>query len=301
MAIRYRAAAVRVVKGCAAAKQGGELIDLVEMHCTDEENAHLLHDDANEQARRFERLLGAVVEVIDDYESRRLLAPLRQSEHAPTFLVFAFTEVEGEPGLSDLHARMCLQPELETLLWNLDDNLFEALCGRLLERIGCIGVTVTQQSQDSGVDFIARLPVAAGVDNAAPGIATFLRVVGSIAFLLYGQAKRYGPDNPVDADTVHKLVGSWQDRRNEYADNTIQQAAREALERAMYRAADPALLVIATTSTYTRAAVRRAQATGVVLLDGEQIAQLLLQLALGVELDGTDWRADADSLDAACA
>lgn len=301
MAIRYRSTALRIVRGCAAVQQAGELITLVEAHCTEDESAHILHEDADKQAQRLERLRNAIVSVIEDYESRRLMPPVRQSDLTPTFFVFAFTAVEGDEDASDLHARLRLQPTLEALLMGLDDRLFEGLCGRLLERIGCVGVTVTQQSQDSGVDFMARLPIAAGVDDPTPGIAAFIRVVGAIGFVLYGQAKRYGPGNAVDGDTIHKLVGSWKDRRNEYADGTIQAAAREAMRRAMYRSADPALLVVATTASYTSAAVRRAQATGVILLDGEQIAQLMLQLGLGAAHDGHTWTTDENALQAACA
>lgn len=301
MPIRYRSAAIRIVRGCAQAQDGGELTELLEAHCSEEESAHVLQDDPDKQAQRLERLRDAVVDVIHDYEARRLMPPVRQSDLAPTFFIFAFVDVADDPEMTDLHARLRLQPDLERLLQEVDDQRFESLCGRLLERIGCVGVTVTQQNQDSGVDFVARLPIVSGVDDPNPGIAAFVRVVGQIAFILYGQAKRYGPANPVDGDTVHKLVGSWKDRRNEFADGTIQPAARAAMLRAGYRAANPALLIVATTAGYTRAAIRRAEATGVVLLDGEQISQLMLQLGLGATQADVGWTTDQAVVEAACA
>ena len=72
------------------------------------------------------------------------------------------------------------------------------------------------------------------------------------------------------------------------------------MRRALYRAADPALLIVATTASYTSAAVRRAKATGVILLDGEQIAQLMLQIGLGALKDDKHWNTDQPILEAAC-
>lgn len=170
-----------------------------------------------------------------------------------------------------------------------------------MTEIRCTGVAVTQQSQDRGVDFMGRLPVSAQNNIATPGITPFVRLAGAVSFVIYGQAKRYQQGNNVDADTVHNLAGSWRDLRNAFANDELNSAQRMAFQRAGYRAADPALLVVATTSEFTKGARNRAQSLGVVLLDGEQLAQLILELGIGARQVATGkWETDSKLIEAAC-
>ena len=114
------------------------------------------------------------------------------------------------------------------------------------------------------------------------------RLAGSLSFLVYVQAKRYASDHPVDQAEVFEVQGSWDSIRNEHANRTLAADTETALQLAGYLSGDPVLLVLMTTSRFTGGAVNKAAAIGALLLDGEQIAQLLIEeeFALEEEDDG---------------
>ena len=136
------------------------------------------------------------------------------------------------------------------------------------------------------MDAIGELPLsAATVAGERLSDSPFYRVAGHLSFLVYVQAKRYGEGNKVGQEKVQELAGSWQAMKNKYFDGTLQEQLAEALKYADLRAADPVLMMLVTTSFFTRGALDKAAAMGIVTLDREQLAQLLLVSGFGLDPD----------------
>lgn len=157
------------------------------------------------------------------------------------------------------------------------------MCADILALVGCDAITVTPSSKDDGVDAIARLRFSSVLRQGTP-LYTF---AGHLSFLVYAQAKRY--TKPVQQDVVKQVDGSWHAMLNKYADNSLTADQASSLERADFHAADPVLKIVLASSRFTSGAENTAKVLGVILMDGEQIAQLLLGASVGVvqESDGT--------------
>lgn len=265
--------------------------------CDDDDAEWVLEDDG-----RVARVHRHLEKVVGSYEERRVVPPLRQSEATKRFYLFV---VAADPGDSDEVAerrrRFALHYNLLDLLRSMDPTLFEDLCGRVLSEIGCSATYVTQASQDYGVDFFGRMPLAQLPSAITHDITATARVLGALSMFLFGQAKRYNAKNVVDDGELKELESTWADVARARTDGQLSIDIERGLKLVNWRAADPILLVFATTSAYTRRALEFANRKGVITLDGDQLAQLLLDLAIGVrqEPDG-EWIATAESIEAAC-
>ena len=244
---------------------------LLEVSGSEEEVAHILCEDAAKQASRLEQLDKGFQAVLQDYERRRLRCPLKPASVAGSYTAAFAPRSDGVD--SDLLARLRLTPKLREHLYSVGDQDFEEVCGTALRLIGCTGVTVSRRSKDEGVDAIAALPLAPALEEGTP----LFRLVGSLSFLVFSQAKAYAKERPLQQQEVFKVQGSWEAIRNECADGTAQPDIRLALRKADFRSADPVLLVLMTTSSFTAGALRKGTSTGMLLLDGEQIAHSSLR------------------------
>jgi restriction endonuclease Mrr len=185
----------------------------------------------------------------------------------------------------DSRARHRLLPDMLQALYDLDPREFEVLCGRALSLLGCRNITVTQAQKDDGVDAISELPMLAGMRfDKDVSLPPLYRFAGHISFLVYTQAKRYSEDHKVGQEEVLELEGSWLATRNSYFEGTLAPERAAALKRADYRIADPVLLVLMTTSSFTAGALAKAKSVGIVTIDGEQLSQLLLESSFGIRL-----------------
>jgi hypothetical protein len=298
---RYRSAA-RIVARRSFAPGGslaGEEIRVLVEELADGEDAEWLLEEGREE-QRMAKFREAVEFVLRSYESRRMTPPLEQTS-TTTFFRFAVREVPGEePASRALRARLRLHDQMLDILRALDPDEFEQLCGRVLREAGCEAVQVTRSSQDLGTDFFGRI----AVERAAPrtiGVEPRLRVLGGVYLLLFGQAKRYADYNKIKLDTVKVIEGSWKDILRRKLNGELPQHLEEGLEKIGWRAADGVTYVFVTTSSYTDPALTWASNIGMATLDGDQIAQFLLESAIGVEEPEEDaWQTSADLVRAAC-
>jgi hypothetical protein len=292
MAFTYARLARTIVARVHELGEGGELRALVEA-CGDEDAVEYVLDERKSE-QRLASLLRNLLRLLNDYEERRMIPPLGRSDTSPTFFVYRFADdLELGEDERDLLARYRLQHELLELLRNLDPNAFEHLCGRILAAVGCTHYYVTRMSQDQGVDCFGRLPAAARTPPGGLQLAPGERVLGGLSFLLFAQAKRYGADNPVDVNVIRDIEGAWRDIENRRGDRELPVDLARGLQEVGYRSADPVLLMVMATSSFTGPAEEAAKSLGVVTLDGEQIGQFMLENELGVErLDLAVWRTD---------
>lgn len=262
--------------------------ELLELLAAEDDQERVLTDDRRTRIRRLESLTSAIRAMIDDCYFRRVEPPLIESELAPGSFIFRFADSESlESADRELYARYRLIPQMIASLYELTPREFEVLTACLLKIIGCRRITVTQSQKDDGVDAIGELPLsAATVAGQRASDSPFYRVAGHLSFLVYAQAKLYAESNKVGQEAVQELAGSWQSMRNQYFDGTLQKQLAEALSYADLRAADPVLMMLVTTSFFTRGALEKAVAMGIVTLDREQLAQILLVSGFGLDSSG---------------
>jgi hypothetical protein len=251
----------------------------------EEYSLQVLVDRESEQARRLGVLTASIRALIASCNSRRICCPLVESSVAAGSFIYIYGDHEGlDEAERRRRAYLRASSALLEQLRSLDARQFEELCGVILRLIGCRNVTVTRSQGDDGVDAVAELPlVAEGVE--VQSMTPAQRLVHGLSFLVYFQAKRYAADHSVEKEEVHALIGSWDATKKQFSDGTLAAENTQALKKADYRSADPVLLVLGTSSQFTLGAKTRGEDAGVVLLDGEQMVQLLLDLELGVEVD----------------
>lgn len=264
------------------------VIELVEACCGDEVIDQVLGDD-EKLTYRVNRLTVSIREALAHFSERRISAPLLESEFVSSSFMLQFFDGDHLAGdIRDWRARHRCRPALERSLRLLDPTKFEQLCGQILDAVGCQEVYVTTAQKDDGVDVMAKLALRSWSDGLAVDGVGLHQIIGGIHFLVYGQAKRYSEANKVTQEEVQRLEGSWKSVRNAYFQRNLAKDREVALNRIGYRPADPVLLLMATTSEFTRGAHVKGKDLGVVLLDGQQIAHLLATLGLCIEeIDGS--------------
>lgn len=286
MAARYAAIAAYIAAEAHRFPVGMAMTVAEMLEAVDHEEylLQVLVDKESERVRRLGSLTQGLRALIASCNLRRICCPLVESSVAEGSFIYIYGDQENlEDAERRRRAYLRASSALLGQLQNLDARQFEELCGVILRLIGCRNVTVTRSQGDDGVDAVAELPlVAEGVK--VQSMTPAQRLVHGLSFLVYFQAKRYAADNAVEKEEVHALIGSWDTTKKQFADGTLSPENTQALKKADYRAADPVLLVLGTSSQFTRGAQTRGEDAGVVLLDGEQMVQLLLDLELGVEV-----------------
>jgi restriction endonuclease Mrr len=286
--------------GALAGEGGAELHTLVQELADDEDAEWLLEEDRSEL--RMAKLVQAIEWVLESYVTRDMTPPLERTE-AITFFRFAVRDDPAEPEeVRQLRARLRLHNEMLAVLHALDPNNFELLCGRVLREVGCETAYVTRSSQDLGADFFGRLPTAA-VEAARPvGVSARRRLLGAVYLMLFGQAKRYAEYKVIDLDTVKLVEGTWGDIVRRKANGDLPEHLDAGLATIGWRAGDKVTFMFVTTSRFTDPARRWAVNASMATLDGDQLAQLLLESEVGVtrDEDADAWTTSPELVTAAC-
>jgi Restriction endonuclease len=303
---RYRRIAAIVARrsfapaGALGSQAGAELRVLVEELGETADTEWLLEEGRSD--RRLEKLREAIEWVIESYATRQMVPPLERTG-AVTFFRFV---VRDDPDEADevrhLRGRLRLHDQMLAVLRALDPSHFERLCGRVLIEIGCDAVHVTRSSQDLGSDFFGRSPTAVAETLPTLGVPTRLRVLANVYMLLFGQAKRHADYNKVNLDTIKLVEGTWGDIVRRKLNGVLPQHLDDGLAAIGWQAGDVVKLMFITTSSYTSAARDWATNAGMATLDGDQLAQLLLEAEVGVERDDDQngWRTSTELVTAAC-
>ncbi len=300
--VRYRTVALRLVRLSYRLdhKELVTTVDLVQATEDDELIEFLLTDDVPKRASRMQQLDSAIEAVVVAYTARRMRSPVRlasvRGAYVPAFVASgaaAGVDVANAEAIAP-EARFRLVPDVEENLLGLSPTAFEVLCGRILRAVGCVNVSVSRRSKDEGVDAIGELRLR----DLADEHSGLYRFGGGISFLVYVQAKAYAMTHPVQQDEVHEVAGSWDAVRSQFFQSTLPEHLAVSLRKADYRFADPVLIAMMTTGRFTAGAISKANALGMILLDGEEIAQLLVEHHLGVRQDDSGgWELDLGFFD----
>lgn len=294
MALRYAEVARAIIESAYGLLEDSVFTttELLERIDNEMYQAYVLDDDRT-RPHRLSRLDAALTQVIADYERRRLLCPIEPGLVVNTYRPTLRLAPDLQRADRERRVRLSLVLTLREAVYAISPRQFELLCGEILREVGCHGITVTRSSKDDGVDAMAALRMRTVLEKGTP----LYRMAGDVSFFVYLQAKAHGADNAAGPDEIYETQGSWDALRHGYADNTIDVGLRAAMVRADYRSADPVLLVLATTSRLTDTAVKKASDLGLLTLDGEQIAQLLLERSVGVGQYGPGfWYVDRGAL-----
>lgn len=154
---------------------------------------------------------------------------------------------------------------------DISDREFEAVCAGVLGLLGCENPVLTPRSGDQGIDFFGRLDLEGKL--GAPFV--WPSVDRNFTTWLVGQAKQY--DGKVSTTWVRELAGSVAlARAGVSADN------RDSLAALKVRLFDPIFYLFFTTGRLTRDTRQLAKRSGIIALEGEDIAALLADRSVGL-------------------
>ncbi len=210
------------------------------------------------------------------------------------FAVSSDTIVQGSayiaPGIHD--------PEVEALrrqrghiarylakLDALSPREFEGVCRGILSLLGSDSPTLTVVSRDEGIDFYGRLTIQVGLQglDRLPGLHRRLAV------WIVGQAKHFKQGQVATAD-IRDLVGAVNLARSRAYGSGSDKYADLQL-----KVCDPVFFLFLTTGRISPDGWRVSKASGVVVMEGPDVAAFLadhrLALSEAGELDDQSWDA----------
>lgn len=188
----------------------------------------------------------------------------------------SFIQVDDSEDIQKAKERRLNYDSFEAFLKNLTWDQFEACCRGILAELGCSDPKLTSLSNDQGIDFFGRLSLRERLGNQSilPSLDSMLDV------WMVGQAKHY-QKTQVSTPDLRELVGSVQLARSKtYSDGG---AALEGLD---LRVCDPVFYLFFTTGTISRDGYKLLDASGMISMNGAQVAAFLADNDIGV-LDGS--------------
>lgn len=168
-----------------------------------------------------------------------------------------------------VRSRRAQKGDVKDWLDSLDDPyFFEALCTAVLKSLGCENPRTSWKSNDGGIDFYGRLSLQGRLDSQLP-LGGFDRGVG---VWLIGQAKHY-PGKSVGVGVIREMVGSVELARTG-------SALREWPDLD-FRPFDPVIMLCFTTGEFSRNSINLLNKSGMLSMNGEQLATYLCDVGLG--------------------
>lgn len=164
-------------------------------------------------------------------------------------------------------------------LQNLNWREFEIVCMKVLQMLGCSDPRVTSRSDDGGIDFFGKLSLKGRLDNLSP-LGGFDQ---RMTLWMIGQAKFYRAINTVGPDVVRELVGSVELARTKGTSHVW-----NGLE---VRAFEPIVILIFTTGEFSNKAMELLRDSGVLYMDGGDLAVFLTDNGVGIT-DGAGFTRD---------
>lgn len=184
----------------------------------------------------------------------------------------SFIEPEDTDATRKAKKRRLNYESYEGFLRNLGWDEFEACCRGILAQLGCPSPKLTALSNDQGIDFFGRLSLRDRLGNQSilPSVDSMLDV------WMVGQAKHY-QKTQVSTPDLRELVGSVQlARAKAFADGG---AALQGLD---LKVCDPVFYLFFTTGTISRDGYKLLDASGMISMNGAQIAAFLADNDIGV-------------------
>lgn len=180
----------------------------------------------------------------------------------------SFHDKSLDPGEQDVRARRADIDAVLTELRKLTPADFERACTQVIALLGCRDPRTSPLRDDGGIDFYGQLALQGRLSTRLPlgGIDARTNV------WLIGQAKHY-PRRSIQTSVVRELVGSVELARTKGA---IHEWAGLQL-----RPFDATVLLIFTTGWFSSGSVSLLAQSGVLSMNGEQLATFLCDAGVG--------------------
>jgi len=154
----------------------------------------------------------------------------------------------------------------------ISNDKFETLCARVLSLWRVEEEFVSRRSADQGVDFFGRVPFGEIMKPSAIGNGAERQ----LKLWLVGQAKNYS-SSQVSTKDIRELVGSVSLARSKTYAGSI-----DPLARLEMRTCDPVFFLFFTTGKLSKDAWDLLSKSGVVAMDGAQLAVFLADHGVGM-------------------
>lgn len=148
---------------------------------------------------------------------------------------------------------------------------FEKLCTKFLTLLGVETPYQTRLSGDNGIDFYGKLKLSRFLNTANP----FPGIEAQLDVWIVGQAKHM-VNTKLSTPELRHLYGSVQFGRSNVAPKHDQIGIG-------LRIADPVYCLLVTTGVFSRDSWYLAKNSGVILMDGQMIAEFLAQKGVGLD------------------
>lgn len=180
----------------------------------------------------------------------------------------SFNDESLNPVEMAVRARRAYSATALTELRGLSAFEFERACTTILTRLGCENAHTSPQRDDGGIDFYGQLSLKGRLNTALPlgGIDRQANV------WLIGQAKHY-PTRAIQTSVIRELVGSVELARTKGAIHSW-----HGLE---LRPFDATVMLVFTTGWFSSGSISLLSQSGVLSMNGEQLATFLCDAGVG--------------------
>lgn len=165
-----------------------------------------------------------------------------------------------------------LAPHMLAAIYGSGDVAFEKVCAAIMRLSGATEAFASCASDDGGIDVYGRIPLGLNDDRVKSGILSTAIVQMSMFFL--GQCKCYSPSEVIGPAQIREFYGSVEACRNKYEHNP--KPPRHRVPDSYYKRGETSISILFSTGTFSEKAVAAAEADGIVLVTGRQIAQFLV-------------------------
>lgn len=233
----------------------------------------LSRDDADDCAYIHKKMaLIEINEEIAEADRQAEFCRVAVNSSAPELLQgSSFVQANDEDAVREAKERRLNHDAFKQFLRGLTWSEFEACSRGILGQLGCEQPKMTKLSNDQGIDFFGQLPLRGRLMNEStlPSIDSRLNV------WMVGQAKHY-QKTQVSTPDLRELVGSIElAKARAYADGG---AALKGLE---IKVCDPVFYLFFTTGTISRDGRKLLHESGMISMNGSQVASFLADNKVG--------------------
>ena len=168
--------------------------------------------------------------------------------------------------------------EMRKTLAMIEYDDFETLCAASLRLAGATEAFALRTHDEGGIDFFGRIPLRNQSENIPE---TLLRTpLLKHQLLILGQAKRNDPNSCIGRPEIQKFSEQIRECLAKYQDNPDPPKMR--VPSNYYIQNEPCLPIFITTASFSGRVPGTAFANGILLIEGQELAEFLLAKRIGV-------------------
>nr|WP_154892860.1 restriction endonuclease [Paenibacillus xylanexedens] len=194
-------------------------------------------------------------------------------------------------GLEHSEGKYKLSDSIRKYLMKIEPRSFEKLGKALLKNIGSESF-LTRASKDEGIDFGGVIKFNL-FNVSSIDYSLFERVFQDLSFRVIGQAKRYR--GTVSVKELRELQGT---NHVNILNNIVEKHKNDEQVRLLENHSLPIIFLFISTGEFSKDARKYANDVGMLLMDGNQIAQALAHMEIGCTRSSTGlWQFERESIE----